>query len=94
MHFPLSLSVVLLTLWAISFSSFHHHNDVAAHPDCVVCDFAHQANTTALPSPAHFAPVPPALPVLLALPVLTAPLVRPLLHLPCRAPPAVTASHI
>lgn len=89
----LSLGLVLVTLLAINFSSFHHHSDLADHPDCVVCDFSHQVNTTALINPALFVLVPPVLSAPPALPVLSAPLVRPSLLLPSRAPPAVTSSN-
>ncbi len=83
----LALSLALLTLFAIISSNLHHHNDLAEHPDCVVCDFTHHAKTTALTSPTPGAVILLFLSVVFTLPLLTAPLVRTSLLLPSRAPP-------
>lgn len=82
-----SLGLVVLTLFALSFSSFHHHSDIAGHPDCDVCAFSHQVATTALASPTLLTIVLPFLTALTYLLVLTAPTIRITSLLPSRAPP-------
>jgi hypothetical protein len=76
-----------MLLFAAILGSFHHHHDLAEHPDCAVCAFVCQPNTLKPAGPALVAILPPILPVLFALLVLTLPAVRPTFPLRSRAPP-------
>jgi hypothetical protein len=88
MRLPLSLSLgsALLIAFAVIFGSFHHHNDLKAHPECAICAVAYHvaAETTAPPTLAR--PLP-ALFDLIAIPVLTVPFKRPIAAFISRAPP-------
>jgi hypothetical protein len=83
----LSLCLVSLLLLVAILGSFHHHHDLAAHPDCPVCAFIHHADATAPAGPTLITITLPVLPVLLVLRVLTPPTVGPALQLRSRAPP-------
>ncbi len=44
----LSITILLFSVLAVS---FHHHSDVADHPDCSICKTAQVLSSTIKPSP-------------------------------------------
>ena len=83
----LGLFLVSLLLLVAILGSFHHHHDLAAHPDCPVCAFIHHADATAPAGPTLATITLPFLPVLFVLRVLTPPTGVPAPQLRSRAPP-------
>ena len=83
----LALDLAALLLLVAVLGSFHHHHDLAAHPDCAVCAFVHHADATAPVCPTLVTLILPVLPVLFVLQILTPPAVKPISLLRSRAPP-------
>lgn len=82
----LCLGLALLLFIAAACGSLHNHHDLADHGDCAICAVAHQPAAT--PASPALAGIPAAaMPVLLALPVLRAPVFGPISLLRSRAPP-------
>jgi hypothetical protein len=83
----LALGLASLLLLVAVLGSFHHHRDLAAHPDCSVCAFVHHADATAPACPTLATLILPVLPALFVPWVLNPPAVRPASLLRSRAPP-------
>jgi|GEM_PF-3077208 len=83
----LALCLATLLLLVAVLGSFHHHHDLADHPDCAVCAFVHHADATAPACPTLATLILPALPLLFVLQVLAPPAGRTASLLRSRAPP-------
>jgi len=85
-HFLLSLTLAWVLFFAVVSVSFHHHGDLADHPDCAICAVAQHTGVEPFsPIPAVVGPaVPPSLFTLL---VLSVPEFRPVSLRRSRAPP-------
>jgi hypothetical protein len=88
MKLPLLLGFASVLLFAVILGSFHHHKDLAVHPDCSICIFVHQADSTVPAAPTISTIILPVLSPLFHLPVLTVPGVMPTLDLLSRPPPS------
>lgn len=86
-HMLLALGLAGLLLAASLLSVAHHHHDLDEHPDCSVCSFIHQANTTTGAGPFLLFLILPTLTFLLTFPDRSIPVSRPSLSFGSRAPP-------
>jgi hypothetical protein len=91
-RFLLLLGLATVMLFGLILADYHHHSDLADHPDCVICSFAYQAYSTTLTCPILLAVILPVVLFLFVFPQQTAPIVRASFLLPSRAPPTVNSS--